>query len=55
MTPFKARAAANVASAIRAVQPFAVDVNGGVESAPGVKDVEKMHAFMREVDGAQTA
>lgn len=46
---------ANVAGAIRTVRPFAVDVNGGVEAAPGIKDVDKMHAFIREVDGAQAA
>lgn len=44
----------NVATAIRTVRPFAVDVNGGVESTPGMKDVEKMRAFMKEVDGAQS-
>ena len=43
--------AGNVQAAIRAVRPYAVDVNGGVESAPGVKDLMKMNAFMREVQG----
>ena len=39
----------NVAGAIRRVRPFAVDVSGGVESAPGVKDTLSMERFMKEV------
>ena len=39
----------NVAGAIRRVRPFAVDVSGGVESAPGEKDPERMERFVREV------
>lgn len=47
--------AGNVAQAIAAVRPYAVDVNGGVESSPGVKDVGSMEAFMQEVKRAQAA
>ncbi len=32
----------NIADAVRAVKPFAVDVNSGVESAPGRKEVAKL-------------
>ena len=37
----------NVAEAIRITHAPAVDVSSGVESAPGVKDAEKVRAFIR--------
>ncbi|MFC6990907.1 phosphoribosylanthranilate isomerase [Haladaptatus sp. GCM10025707] len=37
----------NVATAIDQVSPFAVDVASGVETRPGHKDHEKLHAFVR--------
>ena len=43
----------NVAEAISAVHPAAVDVAGGVECAPGVKDVGLVKAFVDAVRGAQ--
>lgn len=39
----------NVARAITQVQPYAVDVSGGVERAKGIKDKQKITAFMQEV------
>ncbi len=43
---------ANVALAIETVRPDAVDVSSGVESAPGVKDREKIFAFVRAARSA---
>lgn len=39
----------NVAEAIDAVGPWAVDVSGGIEASPGIKDASAMSAFVKEV------
>ncbi|SES77360.1 phosphoribosylanthranilate isomerase [Nitrosomonas marina] len=39
----------NISLAIKQVRPWAVDVSSGVESAKGIKDEQKISAFMRGV------
>lgn len=41
--------AANVGEALRQVRPYAVDVSSGVESAKGIKEQQRMAAFLEEV------
>jgi phosphoribosylanthranilate isomerase len=45
----------NVGAAVRQVRPFAVDLNSGVESAPGRKDLDKVRAAIAQVQAADAA
>ncbi|HEY0198508.1 MAG TPA: phosphoribosylanthranilate isomerase [Rhodanobacter sp.] len=47
--------AGNVDAAIRRAHPWAVDVASGIESEPGIKDPQKLAAFIRAVRMADRA
>jgi phosphoribosylanthranilate isomerase len=40
----------NVGDALALVKPWGVDVSSGIERTPGVKDLERMRAFLRAVE-----
>ncbi len=44
----------NVSDAIKTVKPYAVDVASGVETAPGIKDPQKLRAFIDAVRSTGT-
>lgn len=47
--------ASNVAAAIQAVRPYAVDVSSGIEDAPGLKSAQKMREFASAVLAADAS
>ena len=47
--------ASNIGDAIARVRPFAVDVASGVEREPGIKDPERLRAFVERVAAADAA
>ncbi|PPD41377.1 MAG: phosphoribosylanthranilate isomerase [Methylobacter sp.] len=46
--------AGNARAAVQTVRPYALDVSSGVETGKGIKDAQKMRAFLKEVTQGDT-
>lgn len=46
--------AGNIERAISSVSPYAVDVSGGVEASPGIKDADKINEFIGNASRASS-
>jgi phosphoribosylanthranilate isomerase len=46
--------AGNVARAVQAARPYAVDVSSALEASPGIKDPHKIEAFFRALHGVSS-
>lgn len=44
----------NIRSACKTVRPYAIDVSSGIEMKPGVKDYDKIEAFMEEISSYES-
>ena len=51
MTEQAKHAGVDFRQAVEVAAPYGVDVSGGVEAAPGIKDPEKIKRFIREAKG----
>jgi len=39
----------NITDALKKVAPYAIDINSGIEKAPGIKDHDRLYELVRRV------